>query len=119
MASLVAEQSGFLADVCRLIDFIRNSKNFCAVTGGELYRTEEQQKIYVIEGKSKTMNSMHMKRLAIDLNIFEMVGTEIKPVYDKAKLQYIGDYWESLNPKNKWGGNFKSFLDVPHFQRTA
>ena len=26
-------------------------------------------------------------------------------------------FWESLNQKNSWGGNWASFKDVPHFER--
>ena len=34
----------------------------------------------------------------------------------KADLQMLGDYWESLHEKNKWGGNYKAFIDCPHFE---
>jgi hypothetical protein len=47
------------------------------------------------------------------LNFFKY-GT---PVYDKAVLQPLGDYWEGLNKKNSWGGNWNTFKDVPHFER--
>lgn len=108
---MVEQQSIFLLDVCALIRFA--SELGFVVTGGELYRTVEQQKIYVRNGRSKTFNSYHLKRLAIDLNFFE-AG---KLIYDKKKLQVLGDYWTSLDPKNQWGGNWESFKDVPHFER--
>jgi hypothetical protein len=38
------------------------------VTGGELYRTTGQQALYVLTGRSSTMKSQHLKRMAIDLN---------------------------------------------------
>ena len=50
-----------------------------------------------------------------DLNFFK----DGKLTYNVAALRPVGDYWESLNPKNQWGGNWKSFKDVPHFQRTV
>jgi peptidoglycan L-alanyl-D-glutamate endopeptidase CwlK len=109
--SLVQEQQLFLLDACRLIAFA--TKQGFVVTGGELFRTAEQQEIYVKTGRSKTMNSNHLKRCAIDLNFFK----DGKLVYDKALLQPVGDYWESLNKKNSWGGNWNSFKDVPHFER--
>jgi hypothetical protein len=34
-------------------------------------------------------------------------------------LTPLGQYWESLSPKNQWGGFWRSFKDVPHFQRTV
>lgn len=109
--SLVREQAAFLLDVCKLIEFA-TAQGF-TVTGGELFRTAEQQAIYVKTGRSKTMNSIHLKRCAIDLNFFK----DGKLTYDVATLKPIGDFWESLDPKNNWGGNWKSFKDVPHFER--
>jgi hypothetical protein len=38
-------------------------------------------------------------------------------IYDIKVLAPIGAYWESLNTKNSWGGNWNSFKDVPHFER--
>lgn len=109
--SLVAEQAAFLLDVCKLIN--KATELGFVVTGGELFRTAEQQQIYIKTGRSKTMNSNHLKRCAIDLNFFK----DGKLTYDIAVLKPVGDYWEGLNPKNQWGGNWKSFKDVPHFER--
>lgn len=109
--SLVKEQAAFLLDVAKLIHFA--TEQGFVVTGGELYRTAEQQQIYMKTGRSKTMNSLHLKRCAIDLNFFK----DGQLTYDVKQLQIIGNYWESLNEKNQWGGNWKSFKDVPHFQR--
>src|SRR3972149_7280393 len=111
--SLREEQSLFLDDVVRLLIFAKNQG--LEVTGGELSRTEEQQALYVKEGKSKTMNSYHLKRLAIDLFFF----TNGQLTMIKNNLQKIGDYWESLSPVNKWGGNFSNFTDTPHFERRS
>ena len=74
--SLVTEQQAFLLDVCRLVAFA--TKQGFVVTGGELFRTAEQQEIYVKTGRSKTMNSYHLKRCAIDLNFFK----DGKLIYD-------------------------------------
>jgi hypothetical protein len=40
-----------------------------------------------------------------------------KLCYDIPALTPVGEYWQSLNPKNQWGGFWKSFKDVPHFER--
>jgi peptidoglycan L-alanyl-D-glutamate endopeptidase CwlK len=111
LSSLVAEQNAFAHDVARLI-FAAADQGFL-VTFGEAYRTAEQQAIYVASGKSKTQASNHLRRLAVDFNFF-LDGVLC---YDKAKLQALGTFWESLNLQNRWGGNFKSFLDTPHFER--
>ena len=109
--SLSQEQAAFLLDACKLIEYA-TSQGF-AVTGGELYRTPEQQAIYFKTGRSKTMASNHLKRCAIDLNFFK--GGQI--IWDKATLEPIGKYWESLNKANSWGGNGVKLVDTPHFSR--
>ena len=109
--SNVAEQAAFLLDVTRLIN--KATELGFVVTAGELYRTPEQQEIYVKTGRSKTMNSLHLQRRAVDLNFF-LNG---KLTYDKAVLAPLGAYWESLHPLNSWGGNGVKFYDAPHFSR--
>lgn len=111
--SLVPEQAAFLMDVCRLVPYA-GSLGF-QVTVGEAFRTPEQQQIYVKSGRSKTLASNHLRRLAIDLNFIR----DGKLCYDATLLEPIGAYWESLHPKNRWGGHFQSFKDMPHFERHA
>ena len=111
--SMVQEQAAFLLDTCKLIQFATDEG--WTVTGGELARTPEQQAIYFKTGRSKTMDSIHLKRCAIDLMFFK----DGKIVWDRAQLAPVGAFWESLHPKNRWGGNFKSLLDVPHFERNV
>jgi hypothetical protein len=109
--SLVIEQAAFLLDVCKLVQHATGIG--FTLTAGELYRTPEQQELYVKTGRSQTMNSMHLKRLAVDFNIFR----DGKLVGSKAALAPLGAYWESLNPLNSWGGNGKKLVDCPHFSR--
>jgi len=109
--SLVTEQAAFLLDMCKLIQFA--TEQGFTLTAGELYRTPEQQEIYVKTNRSSTMNSMHLLRLAVDFNIFK----DGKLVGNKATLAPLGAYWESLNPLNSWGGNGKKLVDTPHFSR--
>ena len=109
--SNVSEQAAFLLDVCRLIN--RATELGFVVTAGELYRTPEQQQIYVKTGRSRTMESLHLQRRAVDLNFFK----DGKLTYDKATLAPLGAYWESLHPLNSWGGNGVKIYDAPHFSR--
>jgi len=117
---LIAEQNAFLLDISKLINYINLKDNGIFITGGELWRTPEMQKIYIEQGKSKTTNSMHLKRLAIDLNFFRLIkkanSFEYVPVITKEELKIYGDFWEGLNPQNRWGGNF-NFYDGGHFER--
>lgn len=115
--SLVNQQWLFLQDVAKLIEFAKE-KGF-VLTGGEMHRTPEQQKLYFDQGKTKTMNSQHGKRLAVDFNFF----IDGKLIYDFTKIKVLGDFWVSLNPLNRWGGDFNKtgkpdgFVDTPHFER--
>lgn len=78
---------------------------------GELQRTAEQQEIYVKTGRSKTMNSMHLKKCAIDI-FFTRNGKLVYP-------EELGRYWESLSNLNQAGMFWKTFKDAPHYQRTC
>jgi predicted chitinase len=114
--SLVRKQAAFLTHVGELLR--RAGELGFVVTGGELYRTPEQQAIHVRNGRSKTMNSQHLKRLAIDLNFFrEGQDGSFQLVYDADVLRPLGEFWESLDAANRWGGNWTSFKDTPHFER--
>jgi len=66
----------------------------------ELNRTLETQQEYVKSGKSKTLNSKHLDKLAADIVIFKngvaiLSGPEYRP---------LGEFWESLG--GRWGGRF-------------
>ena len=114
--SLVNDQSEFLLDVCKLVEFA--TRIGFVLTGGELERKVEMQEIYMRTGRSKTMSSMHLKKCAIDLNFFRKVEGRLQLTYDVQTLKPIGDFWEKLRPeKNSWGGNWNSFKDIPHFER--
>lgn len=116
---LVEEQAMFLLDAIALIQHAI-SEGFM-VTGGELLRPVEMQKLYVQTGRSKTMDSQHLKKLAIDLNFFK----DGRLVQSREELKPIGDWWEGLHPNNRWGGNWRGlvdagkshFVDCPHFER--
>lgn len=105
--NLGTHQEAFMQDLAKLIYFA-HSKGY-GIRGGELYRTPEQQQIYVESGRSKTMNSRHLKKCAIDLH-FTKDGQLCYP-------EEIGKFWESLNPLNSAGMFWTSLKDSPHFER--
>ncbi len=97
------------------------------LTFGEVYRTIEQQKIYFDSGRSKTMNSRHLERLAVDFNIFKdgrMLFDGKKPYKeDLEAMRELGDHWTLLHPDNVWGGDWnrnrvmdETFRDPYHFE---
>mgnify|MGYP002636704693 CR=1 FL=1 len=124
---LSVQQQIFSQHIARLI-FYANSLGV-NLTFGEAYRTEDQQELYyygktihvddgelmLINGvkRTRTMNSNHLRRLAVDFNFF----IRGKLYYKHELIDEIGVYWESLSPQNRWGGNFKNFYDSPHFER--
>jgi len=114
--SLSEQQHLFLVDVAKVIRFVEGMHLRC--TGGHLWRSPEEQQRLVDEGRSTTMQSKHLSRLAIDFNFFrqDAKGRWILCM-KKGILQPIGDYWEELSPYNAWGGNWESFVDLPHFER--
>ena len=106
------EQWLFLQDVAKLIDYAK--LNEIKLTGGELYRTQYQQAKYIKDGKSKTMKSKHLERLAIDFNFF----VNGRLTYDVEDVRILGEYWEILSEKNE-AGMLWEWKDTPHFQRNA
>lgn len=118
MSPLIEAQQAFLIHAAQLI--IKATELGFIVTAGELWRPDEMQRIYVQTGRSKTLDSQHGKRLAIDLNLFrdgQLCGREA--------ILPLGKWWESLDEKNRWGGSWRgqvearksSFVDAPHFER--
>lgn len=116
MSDLVREQSVFLLHVCELVK--KAGELGFSASAGELYRTPEQQALHVKNGRSTTMASQHLKRLAIDLNFFRD-APDGRPLLigDVETLRPIGQFWESLDTANRWGGNWTTFKDTPHFER--
>lgn len=110
MSELETAQELFVVDVLALVT--KAKQLGFGVRFGEVYRTPEQQQIYVQTGRSLTMNSQHLKRLAIDL-----VLVREGRIATKDQIMELGAYWESLSPRNRWGGNFSKLVDTPHFER--
>lgn len=109
--TLSDKQFEFAKDVTKLLIYLIN--NGYKFTLGEALRTKEQQRIYFDSGASLTMNSQHLDKMAIDLNIW--VDGDL--TYNKDKLFRVGRYWKSLSPENRWGGDFKDISDANHFER--
>jgi hypothetical protein len=113
--NLSAEQNAFLWDFAKWILFVHADDPEMQLTEGEGSRTIEQQQIYVNTGKSKTMNSNHIRKLAHDVNFIK----NGKMVTDHPSLKKYADYWKGLNPLNRWGGDFSTIDDYDHFERNA
>lgn len=118
MSPLIQSQHKFLQDVAQLL--LKANDLGLVATAGEMWRPQEMQDIYLRTGRSKVKTSQHMKRLAVDLNIF--VGGKLAT---REQIAPLGKWWEGLDPKNRWGGSWRgeveakrsSFIDAPHFER--
>ncbi|MFW1676436.1 M15 family metallopeptidase [Pontibacter sp. JAM-7] len=86
-----------------------------AITDG--VRTEEEQKQLVAQGKSRTLNSKHLTGDAIDVMAYVDgkgnwtwdLYVDISESFKKAA--------DELGIKIRWGGDWKTFKDGPHFER--
>jgi len=111
---LSKQQSLFTSDISKLITFANIRGHDLAFR--EVQRTQEQADLYAKQGKG-IHNSLHLKCLAADFALYKD-GTYLVKHSD---YQFLGDYWESLSPLNRWGGNFTKhggkIDDADHFQR--
>ena len=98
--SLREKQSEFARCVAELIHFA--TVHGYEVTFGETYRSPETAQRYADMGVG-IANSLHCKRLAIDLNLFRD-GDWLTKTKDHEPL---GVYWEGLHPLARWGGRFR------------
>lgn len=83
------------------------------VTLGEAWRTPQQAQ-WNAEHGTGVSHSLHTDRLAIDLNFFQSG----KLITDGRFLKPLGDWWKSLGPDYRWGGDFAHLADGNHFSIT-
>jgi peptidoglycan L-alanyl-D-glutamate endopeptidase CwlK len=87
------------------------------VSVSEGLRTVEKQREYVNAGKSKTMNSKHITGEAVDL--YPIAGGSI----DNTKFAALAAEIKRVALQHfaiiEWGGDWKTFVDKPHFQINA
>ena len=104
------EQVKFCADAAQLIAYINAQGMF--VTFGDAFRSKEQAALDAKNGVGIS-HSLHCERLALDLNLFNAVGTYYT---DVKTWQKFGEYWEKMDKQNRWGGRFERG-DANHFER--
>jgi hypothetical protein len=105
---LSEKQAIFTSNIARLIAFAW-SKGY-RLTFGEAWRPPEMAKLNAKSGKG-IANSLHTVRLAVDFNLYKD-GVYMTKTEDHEEL---GAFWKSLDPLNRWGGDFRSRPDGNHY----
>lgn len=100
-------QSLHLELVCTKLVPFALSKGY-ALTWGQTTRTDAEAQANAAAG-SGIARSLHIDRLAIDLNLFRG-GDWLQTSEDHAEL---GAYWKTLHPLCRWGGDFKDSKGRP------
>lgn len=79
-------------------------------------RTLEEQKDFVAAGKSRTMHSRHLGGFAVDV----VALSNGRVSYDKEQMRKVSECFKraalKLRIPIKWGGDWKTFVDTPHFE---
>lgn len=93
---------------------ITNAPYDFSITEG--VRSLERQKELVDSKKSTTMNSRHITGKAVDIAVFVdgVISWDIR-VY-KSVAEHIKTIAKLMNIPIIWGGDWKSFVDGPHFE---
>ena len=116
---LSKEQRIFTRHIGLLIE-----KAYCLgleLTFGEAWRSNEEQLRLKKAGLSQIDYGQHQKRLAVDFNLFK----DGKLTWKWEDYVPLGEYWHSLDEKNRWGGDWNKngkkdgFIDAPHFERNV
>jgi len=105
----VGRQQTFALNVAKLIIYINQQGYRC--TFGETLRTTQMAQIYAKTGKG-VLDSNHLYKLAVDLNLFDSKG---KYIVDSKEYKQFADYWLSLDKNNESGHYWKS-VDSNHFE---
>jgi len=100
--TLSGAQFEFTLDITKLIQYIYDSGYTC--TFGDAYRSPKAHGGMGEKGPYGRARSAHKQRLAVDLNLFKdgmwlTKSSDHKP---------FGEYWKSLRPDHRWGGDFSS-----------
>lgn len=76
-------------------------QNGYELTWGQTLRTQAEANLNSAKKKG-IKNSLHLKSLAVDLNLFK----DGKYLTDTESHRPLGEFWESLGPDCRWGGRW-------------
>jgi hypothetical protein len=108
--TLREQQSLFVKLVGILIEW--SYQNGYELTFAEAWRSSAEAQLNAKDGAGIAC-SLHMERLAIDLNLFKNGDF----LTEAADYRPMGEYWKSLHELARWGGDFPH-VDADHFSLT-
>lgn len=79
-------------------------------------RTLAKQREYFMKGKSQTMRSRHLTGHAVDLAPWVNGTIDWTPVNFRPVANAMKRSAAELGVPLEWGGDWRSFIDFPHFQ---
>jgi peptidoglycan L-alanyl-D-glutamate endopeptidase CwlK len=109
MDDMIKKRVQFFDKLCHLVVALKN--NNIDVIPVSFYRTIEEQKMLVAQGKSRTLKSKHLQWLACDL----VIVRDDQIVWERCKeYDTLGSIAESLGLI--WGGRWQSLNDIYHVE---
>jgi hypothetical protein len=112
---MVEKQALFLKTISEFI--LKANEEGYQLTAGEAERPPSVAQYYASVGKG-IKNSLHISRLAFDLNAF-LHGEYLdgSQRWHIPHLEKLGEMWEAMNPMCAWGGRFsgKTAKDYNHY----
>lgn len=115
--------SGIHKDLRRVLDRALQASplDFVVIEG---LRTIERQRELVRIGASKTLNSRHLTGHAVDLYAYVDINKDGKIIFEEMAnprlMKNIADAVKAAAAKENvpivWGGDWRTFKDMPHFE---
>jgi len=81
------------------------------VVVSELYRDPNRQLALFHQGKTRTLNSLHLQGLAADLLV---IRNKVPVLRDVEEYHILGRKWEEMG--GIWGGRWQTLNDIFHFE---
>lgn len=105
----------------RLLEYYNSLSSLIKRTSGkdfrifEGHRTLERQKVLIKQGFSKTLKSNHLHNPSKAIDVIEFPWTWNGYILTQEYKKLVNEHLKNF-PFVSWGGNWKSFLDLPHHE---